>query len=397
MLSVATGRASGNTSGEPSCRYLGRHQVIQSPTDTNEVNPTLATAPSADPPPQLLVVDDDPVMIRVLARMLEGIGEVRFALSGTDAIRIARERVPDLILLDAELGDASGFDVCEELKSDPLFSDVAIIFVTSHRTQADELRGFAKGAADFIGKPVSEPLLRARASTQLRVQQLTTKLRRLSNTDALTGVANRHMFNQLLLKECLRAARGSPLALLMIDVDHFKGFNDAYGHPAGDLCLQSVARALTAACQRAGDVVARVGGEEFAILLPATTLEGATIVAQRVTSLVQELAVPHAHSSCAQVVTVSVGVAGHPESGGVGDASSRRAEGTIEVAQERTGDALLHAADLALYAAKQAGRNRAWMTDVSNAVPELVAVTATVRCAVGFEPRDRSFDASGAL
>lgn len=310
-------------------------------------------------------------MIRVLARMLGNVGDLRFALSGNDALRLARESVPDLILLDAELPDQSGFAICAELKQDPQFRDVPIIFVTSHRAQSDELDGFAAGAADFIAKPVSEPLLRARVATQLRVRELTTELRRLSTTDALTRVANRHVFDQILVAECSRASRGTPLAVLMVDVDHFKGYNDGYGHPAGDLCLQSVAKSLTTACSRAGDVVARVGGEEFAIVLPSTTLDGAVTVAARAGRLIRELGILHAHSGTAPVVTVSIGVAGYTARvvAPTGKTLDERASAGAEFPCTYAGDALRRAADQALYAAKHAGRDQVWMTDLSAEVP----------------------------
>ncbi|MEP7381760.1 MAG: diguanylate cyclase [Gemmatimonadota bacterium] len=319
--------------------------------------------------PQLLLVDDDPVMIRVLARMLADVGGLRFATSGGDALRLARESVPDLILLDAELPDLSGFEVCAELKRDAAFRDVPIIFVTSHASQPFELDGFAAGAADFIAKPVSEPLLRARVSTQLRVRQLTAELRRLSITDALTRVANRRMFDQLIAAECQRASRGAPLALLMVDVDFFKGYNDCYGHPAGDACLQGVAQALTAACHRAGDVVARVGGEEFALVLPSTSLAGAVAVAGRVGTLVRELAIPHERSACASVVTVSVGVAGHSEGSMllVDGVLGAAALGSREPSSAREQESLQRGADQSLYEAKRAGRDRAWAIDLSDA------------------------------
>lgn len=361
----------------------------------------MAVANPTESPPQLLLVDDDPVMIRVLAKMLDGVGDLRFALSGADALRVARERVPDLILLDAELGDASGFEICAELKSEPRFADVPIIFVTSHSTQASELEGFAAGAADFIAKPVSEPLLRARVGTHLRMQRLTTDLRRLSNTDALTRVANRHMFDQLLHSECNRASRGSPLALLMIDVDHFKGFNDVYGHPAGDRCLQSVAHALTTACQRAGDVVARVGGEEFAVVLPATTLEGATTVARRAGALVRGMDIPHTGSSCASIVTISIGVAGYADGGALTleAITSTRSTATDDSPRPHPDDVVRQAADNALYGAKRAGRDRAWMIDLSNAEPEAVplpiaARDESVEASIGGAPEDAPADGS---
>ncbi len=251
------------------------------------------------------------------------------------------------------------------------------MFVTSHGSQPFELEGFAADAADFIAKPVSEPLLRARVSTQLRMRQLTSALRRLSTTDALTRVANRRMFDQLILAECQRATHGAPLALLMVDVDFFKGYNDCNCHPADDACLRGVAQALTAACHRAGDVVARVGGEEFALVLPSTSLAEAAAVAGRVGTLVRDLAIPHDRSACASVVTVSVGVAGHSEGSMllVDGVTGAAALGRREPSSAREQDALVRGADQAMYEAKRAGRDCAWAIDLSDAAasPVLIA------------------------
>ena len=180
-----------------------------------------------------------PRTIQLLGRILSELGNLRFATSGEDALRLARESAPDLILLDAEMPGMSGFEVCEALKADPALADVPVIFVTSHSEPAFEVSGFELGAADFIAKPVSAPLVLARVKTQLRVKRMADELRRIATIDVLTGVANRRRFDESLEREWRRARRsGDPLALLMIDVDHFKLFNDRYGHPAGDACLR---------------------------------------------------------------------------------------------------------------------------------------------------------------
>src|SRR5450631_2127981 len=175
----------------------------------------------------ILLVDDDPGTIQLLGHILSGTGTVRFATSGEDALRLARELVPDLMLLDAEMPGMSGFQVMAALKADPALADVPVIFVTSHCEAAFEVAGFEMGAADFIAKPVSAPLVLARVKTQLRVKRLSDELRRVAITDALTGVANRRRFDDALEREWSRARRcGEALALLMIDIDHFKRFND---------------------------------------------------------------------------------------------------------------------------------------------------------------------------
>ena len=258
----------------------------------------------------ILLVDDDPATIQWLGRMLADVGTVRFASNGEDALRLARESAPDLILLDAEMPGMSGFQVCEALKADPALANVPVIFVTSHSDPAFEVSGFDAGAADFIAKPVSAPLVLARVKTQLRVKHMADELRRIATIDALTGVANRRRFDESLEREWHRARRsGAPLALLMIDVDHFKLFNDRYGHPAGDICLSAVAQALTGASLRPADLVARYGGEEFVVLLPQTPRCGAEHVARAALDAVEALVIAHDASLTAPHITVSVGVA----------------------------------------------------------------------------------------
>ena len=182
----------------------------------------------------ILLVDDDPGAIQVLGRILSGSGNLRFATSGEDGLRLARESAPDLILLDAEMPGMSGFQVCKALKADPALADVPVIFVTGHSASTFEVAGFELGAADFIAKPVVPPLFLARVKTQLRVKRTADEARRIATIDVLTGVANRRRFDESLSQEWRRARRsGSALALLMIDVDHFKRFTERHGHPAG--------------------------------------------------------------------------------------------------------------------------------------------------------------------
>ena len=312
----------------------------------------------------ILLVDDDPSTIRVLASILADIGNLSFAISGEDALRMARESAPDLILLDAEMPGMSGFLVCEALKADSELAHVPVIFVTSHREPTFEVSGFEL-AADFIPKPLNAPLVLARVKAQLRVKHLADELRRIAATDGLTGVANRRRFDEALEQEWGSARRvGDALALLMIDVDHFKAFNDLYGHPAGDACLRSLAQAMLCACLRPADLVARYGGEEFAVLLPKTSLVGAEHVARTILDAVDALAIAHEGSATAARVTVSLGIASCDVDG---------ARWTPDRASTRClAKDLVHAADKALYAAKNAGRARAcaqYVDDVHTSTP----------------------------
>ncbi|MEP6620663.1 MAG: diguanylate cyclase [bacterium] len=315
-------------------------------------------------PDNILIVDDDPGTIRLMARILKGVGHLRFATRGAEALHCMSECVPDLVLLDAEMPMMSGFDTCAAMKADPALRDVPVIFVTAHGDEALELRCFELGAADFITKPVRESRLLARVKTQLRVRQLTAQLRRLSTTDALTGIANRRRFDEVMGSAWSRCLRGEPVTLVLLDVDHFKLYNDHYGHPAGDACLCLVAEALTHACDRSRDLVARFGGEEFSVILPHTPREEARAVTQRLLDAVADVRIPHAAPFAGPIVTVSAGAASFDQSSpcwSTGHMSVR-----TDPARAVTEAELLIAADRALYAAKQHGRARAYYLDVAD-------------------------------
>jgi diguanylate cyclase (GGDEF)-like protein len=225
------------------------------------------------------------------------------------------------------------------LRASPDTRDIPIIFVTALKTPEDETRALEAGAADFITKPVNAAVVRARVRTQLTVKRQRDALRSLSLTDGLTGVANRRAFDEKLEAEWRRCGRAQvPVALIMVDIDHFKNFNDHYGHQAGDACLQQVGAALRRSAGQPEDLVARYGGEEFAILLPHAG--GAEAVASKLLGELAQLAIPHAVSSTAPCVTVSIGIA------------------SMTPAAHHLSARLVEAADALLYEAKWAGRNR---------------------------------------
>lgn len=302
--------------------------------------------PETLPPARILIVDDDPVMVRVLARILAPMGEILFATDGESALRMVRERSPDAVLLDVEMPGMSGFDVCRAIKADPSNADLPILFVSGHTDIETEAKGLEVGAVDYIMKPPSPPIVRARTRTQLVLRERTRQLLRLASIDGLTGLANRRSFDETLDQEWRRARRNrTPLSLALIDIDFFKRYNDHYGHQAGDDCLKTVATTLAHAAERPGEIVARYGGEEFAVVLPlcdATTARG---LAEKMRKRVADLALPHAGSLIGDHVTISCGVAtvmgDTDQSGAMPDEA-----------------ALITAADQALYAAKEAGRDR---------------------------------------
>jgi diguanylate cyclase (GGDEF)-like protein len=293
--------------------------------------------------PLLLLVDDDPAMIQIMGRILSPLADIRFATSGKDALRLARETPFELMLLDAQLGDMEGLQVLQTLQADPLLAELPVIFVTSHDEEALEVAVLQHGAVDFIAKPVRAAPLMARVQTQLKIRRLTRELRQIATQDGLTGVANRRAFDQALAREWRLAERArQPLSLLMVDVDFFKRYNDHYGHQAGDECLKQLAKLLQTLSQRPGDLAARYGGEEFVLLLSDASWQGAEHVAQRLLQAVQALHLPHATSELGYV-TVSVGLAcQEPEA----------------INPDLGCETLLHRADMALYEAKKNGRAR---------------------------------------
>lgn len=314
--------------------------------------------------PQLLLVDDDPGMIQVMAKALNGMGRLRFATSGAQALDQMEESPPDVVLLDADMPGLTGVEVCARMRADARLGEVPVIFVTGHTSPQDELRGLEAGAADFIAKPIREALLVARVRTQLRVKALTDELRAVACTDALTGAANRRSFDDALNREWRHALRQrQPLSLLMIDVDHFKAYNDFYGHQEGDECLRQVASALHAAVRRPSDLVARYGGEEFAVLLPGTGQPGAEEVARRLGEELERRALPHARSLTSTVITASVGISSLDEAGP--DALARADGQAFNPAPSEAED-LVRAADVALYAAKRSGRACTWYIDIAD-------------------------------
>lgn len=289
----------------------------------------------------VLLVDDEPTNIEVMAEVLEPFHDLAFATSGEDALRLATELRPDIILLDIVMPDLDGYAVCARLKEDPATARIPVIFVTALDAAEDEARGLEIGAIDYVSKPVRPAILRARVRTHLELKHAHDALEQVSATDALTGVANRHRLEAVLEREFIRQQRTqAPLSLIMLDVDHFKAFNDSYGHVAGDRCLAQVAQGLNNALRDGVDLVARYGGEEFTCVLPDTSAEAARKVAERLRLGITDLRIPHAKSTSGPFVSVSLGLA----TAGFGDGSDPHS--------------LLSRADHRLYQAKTAGRNR---------------------------------------
>ncbi|MBS1187112.1 MAG: response regulator receiver modulated diguanylate cyclase [Burkholderiaceae bacterium] len=292
--------------------------------------------------PSVMIVDDTPANIRVLAESLRRDYRIRVATSGREALDlIAHVGPPDLLLLDVMMPEMDGYEICRRLKSAPETRNVPVIFVTARAEAADEEYGLKLGAVDYIVKPFHLPIVTARVRNHIELKQKTDLLESLAMLDGLTGIPNRRRFDQTLADEWLRARRdGERLSLLILDIDHFKEYNDHFGHAGGDRCLTKVAEALAQGVNRAGDLVARYGGEEFIALLPDTDADGAREVAARFRETVELLALPHPLSRAASHVTISVGFA------------------TLTPASGGGAETLLKLADTMLYRAKEQGRNR---------------------------------------
>lgn len=292
--------------------------------------------------PKLLLVDDQPMNIRVLHQLFRYECDVHMATGGEQAIEVCKALLPDLILLDVVMEGMDGHEVCRRLKADPLTQDIPIIFLSANGEEDDEAIGLELGAVDYIGKPFNPMIVRARVKTHLTLKRQGDYLRSMAMLDGLTGVANRRKLEARLEAAWSQACRDNgPLSLIMIDVDYFKKYNDHYGHQRGDQCLRRLAMALAATLNRPYDLLARYGGEEFACLLPDTDLAGAERVAQKMLAAVAELRIEHLASDVGPQVSLSLGVA------------------TVRASARLTPQELLRCADEQLYLAKAGGRARA--------------------------------------
>jgi diguanylate cyclase (GGDEF)-like protein len=290
----------------------------------------------------ILIVDDEAINIKALQLVLGDEYNLIFATTGEMALRMALEPPqPDLILMDIVMPGLDGFEVCARLKQDDRTRNIPVVFLTARWETSEEARGLELGAVDYIRKPFSPPIIKARIRNHLELKKTRDLLENLSALDGLTNIPNRRRFDEIYVHEWNRALRNkAPLSLLFIDIDHFKNFNDAYGHLAGDDCLKAVARALQASLGRTADFLARFGGEEFIILLPDTGQNGCRHLAESIRAAVEQLGIEHRASPIADHITVSIGA--------VTCLDVTRCDSAL----------LLDHADRLLYQAKNEGRNR---------------------------------------
>lgn len=304
-------------------------------------------------PAATVLVADDSATVRVLVRMeLEAAGyEVVEAEDGQQALDAARSGQIDAVLLDVEMPVMDGFQTIGALKADPLTADLPVVFLTSRSASEDIVGALRAGAHDYLRKPPDPAELLARVAAAVEVTALRGELRRrteeldrMSRTDHLTDLFNRRHLDESLQAMVASSRRHQfPVTVLLVDVDHFKQVNDRYGHEAGDVVLQAVARALAGAL-RIEDLVGRWGGEEFLVLAPHTDVDGALVLGERLRAQVAAAPVPTTAGEIA--VTISIG-------------------GATATAPGTGADVVLRAADEQLYAAKEAGRDRVGVRLVS--------------------------------
>lgn len=291
----------------------------------------------------ILIVDDEPISRLLLESILEVEFHCTTVDSGSDAISYCAEALPDLVLLDMNMPDIGGLDVCTALKDSPETEDIPVIFVTSTMDIESENACWEVGASDFVMKPVNASTLIHRVKTHLQNKLRTEYLENMTFHDQLTGLYNRMYLTKeipLLIKQVARD-KGS-LGVIMLDIDYFKLFNDTYGHLEGDLCLQKVAKIVSETVKRPKDAVIRFGGEEFLIILPYIDRIGTKLVANQLVEAVTEAKIPH-EKGIGNCVSVSAGFA-------VWNATEVVEDDLISLIED---------ADISLFEAKELGRNQA--------------------------------------
>jgi len=289
---------------------------------------------------KVLIVDDSADALALARARLGKEGhELVYADGGKKGLAMAESEKPDLILLDVDMPEMSGFDMCRALKADGELCMIPIIFLSGSGGPEDKVKGLDLGAVDYVTKPFDAFELRARVNAALRTKRLQDLLIEHAKIDPLTGLANRRRLMERMAQEWARIQRhGGALSFIMVDVDHFKQINDTHGHWAGDRALREIAGAIVAQC-RETDLPSRYGGDEFAIVVPNEGASGAAKLAER---------------SRQAVEAVRFGV-------GLETVSTTASFGVADAVGADSPDRMIQQADEAMYRAKSAGRNRVWV------------------------------------
>jgi two-component system, cell cycle response regulator len=293
--------------------------------------------PLDDQPSLVLVADDDGVTRAIVSSWLKRAGYAVIAASdGEQALQLARDQHPDLLLVDVTMPGRDGYDVCRAIQAEST-TPPPVIFLTAHTNTDARVAGLDAGAVDYIVKPFANEELVARVRAALRTKATHDGLAERAARDGLTGVFNRRELDARTTQGVALAHRHSrPYSCLLLDIDHFKQVNDTYGHAAGDTVLREAAQRICNA-SRVSDVVGRYGGEEFVVLLPETTGVAAVVAADKMRALLS--ATPVVAGTTSIPIRASIGVAAWGEA-------------------MRAPSDLYAAADEALYRAKELGRDR---------------------------------------
>ena len=287
---------------------------------------------------KILVVDDEPINLHLMFNLFGEQHEIYVCRTGEEAITFFVDMRPDFVLMDVVMPGIGGLEACRRIKQLPGGAEVGVIFITGLSDVDHETQCWEAGAVDFVTKPINPITLRRRLDSHITLRAQADKLREFAWIDGLTGVKNRRYLDRWMRDYPVSGGGNEHASIIMLDVDHFKAFNDKYGHLAGDDCLRRVAAAMKAQLRRSDDALCRYGGEEFACLLPGADIKKATAIADRLIDSVRVLAIPHEHVPRG-IVTASAGVA------------------SDIVRELEASDSLLERADRCLYYAKQRGRN----------------------------------------
>lgn len=315
----------------------------------------------------ILIVDDTKANLISLEAILEGDNlKIITAYNGNDALKILLKRKIDIILLDIQMPGMNGFEVAELMRANNKTKDIPIIFITAINKEEEHIfKGYELGAVDYLYKPISNEILKSKVKVFVKLNEQTKiieektraleekiiqleivekRLNHLVRIDELTGVLNRRAFEEIFNLKWERTIKSKEcFSALMIDIDNFKNFNDTYGHLKGDECLKNVAKVIEKTLKRVTDKVARLGGEEFVVLLPETDSKGAKIIAEEIRENIEGLEILNKGMDTSDFVTVSIGV------------SSVVATKFIEKRE------IIDYADKALYVAKKNGKNMTYL------------------------------------
>lgn len=294
---------------------------------------------------KILIVDDSLLQATQLKAIIEDEYDVTIAQTAEDGLRRAHKEDFSLILLDVVMPEMDGFTLLKKLQEEIITQNVPVILITSLADAVSEQRGLVLGAVDYITKPYIPLIVKARVNTHVKLYQYRRQIEEQSMTDQLTGVANRRRYDRYSLMKWHEAARLQvPFSICMFDIDHFKVYNDTFGHPAGDKVIATVAKTISSHLKRSTDFVARYGGEEFVAISMGEPSKKMFEYLQKIRQAIEDLHIPHS-PTVSEWVTVSIG--GVTVIPGTGSAY----------------DVYLKIADTMLYDAKKNGRNRVVWAD----------------------------------